>query len=65
MDRKVKVAVIGVGGRGLGMIQSVISKFADVEITAVCDLYPERVEKAIAEVEQRVGNTPYGSADYN
>ena len=65
MDRKVKVAVIGVGNRGLGMIQSVISKFADVEITAVCDLYPERVEKAIAEVEQRVGNTPFGSADYN
>lgn len=64
MDRKVKLAVIGLGGRGLGMIQSVISKFEDVEITAVCDLYPERVEKAIAEVVQRVGNTPCGTCDY-
>ncbi|MBQ7293225.1 MAG: Gfo/Idh/MocA family oxidoreductase [Clostridia bacterium] len=65
MKDKVKLAVIGLGGRGLSMIKSVISKFEDVEIVAVCDLYPDRNEAAAAQVEELMGNKPVYSTDYN
>lgn len=64
MDRKVKIAVIGLGDRGFSMIKNVISKMDDVEIAAVCDLYPERIEKSISHVKEVVGNTPEGYEDY-
>ena len=64
MSEKIKIAVVGLGGRGLGMIKSVITKIEDLEISAVCDLYPDRVEAAIATVVERCGNTPYGTTDY-
>ena len=60
--KKLKLGVIGVGGRGFGMIRSVLSKMKDVEIVAVCDEYQDRVERAQAYVQENCGNTPFGTA---
>ncbi len=59
--KKLKIGVIGVGGRGFGMIRSVLSKMSDIEIVAVCDEYQDRVERAQAYVQENCGYTPYGS----
>ncbi len=42
---KLNIAFIGVGGRGRGHLNSV-SKYNDVEITAICDVDPEAITKA-------------------
>ncbi len=64
MDKKVKLAVIGLGARGGSMLKSVILKFEDIEVTAVCDLYADRVEDAALLVSETKGNTPFGTTDY-
>lgn len=38
---KVRIGVVGIGGRGRGHIR-ILSEFDDVELAAVCDLLPER-----------------------
>lgn len=46
---KVKYGIIGCGGIANGKHLPAISKLKDVEITAYCDLIPERAEKANAD----------------
>lgn len=64
MERKVKMAVIGLGGRGKSMLKNVILKFEDIEVTALCDIYPDRVSDAVKMVEEAHGYTPFGSENY-
>lgn len=64
MENKIKLAVIGVGCRGLSMLKNVITIIEDFEITAICDLYQDRVDAAIKLVTEKNGKTPYGSTDY-
>ena len=42
---KVRMAIIGLGNRGYGNMRAVMS-FDDVQITAVCDVYTDRAERA-------------------
>ncbi|WP_438347639.1 Gfo/Idh/MocA family protein [Paenibacillus sp. FA6] len=53
-----KVAVVGCGGMG-HVHASAYHKMADVELTAVCDIIPERAQ----DLEQQTGATPYYSID--
>lgn len=64
MENKIKLAVIGVGCRGMSMLKNVITIIEDFEITAICDLYQDRVDAAIKLVTEKSGKTPYGSTDY-
>ena len=64
MDKKIKIAVIGLGQRGLSMLKGVILKLADVEVAAVCDLYQDRVDEAIKVANERNGINPLGTTDY-
>jgi predicted dehydrogenase len=41
----VRTAMIGTGGRGTGVLQVILQQ-PDVKVTALCDLKPERVDKA-------------------
>ncbi|MHC4502826.1 MAG: hypothetical protein ACYTFI_05935, partial [Planctomycetota bacterium] len=41
---KVRIGIIGLGARGPGAVNR-MSKIADVEIVALCDLFENRVEK--------------------
>ena len=52
MKDKIKVGVIGVGGRGHGMIGTIDDMQEDVQIIGVCDVYQDRVENAQKRVEE-------------
>lgn len=63
MDQ-IRVGVIGLGLRGLGLIKQVFLKMDDIRITAVCDLYEERVKTAADVVEEAYGERPFETTDY-
>ncbi len=64
--RKLKVGVIGLGNRGYGMLDTIFHIDA-VEIKMVCDVYEDRVQKAlelIASDETRKGWDCKGTTDH-
>ena len=62
--RKFKLAIVGVGHRGLSMIKSNLIHFENVEFVAICDLYEDRVAEAQAFIEEKRGYKPFGTTDY-
>ncbi|SEO33547.1 Gfo/Idh/MocA family protein [Paenibacillus sp. OV219] len=64
MDRKsVNLAVIGLGGRGTGLMQSLLD-MEDVSVVAVCDLYEERVEGALKCIRESGRTLAEAYSDY-
>ncbi len=63
--KTVRMAVIGCGNRGFGLLKDILLNMEDVEVVAVCDNYADRVERAAAKVEEKRGKRPYGSTDHN
>ena len=61
--RKVRMGVIGLGGRGCGQMSTLLD-MEDVDIVAVCDVYPDRVEKGQKIVFDKRGITPFGTTCY-
>lgn len=47
-----KVGFIGLGGRGRGLMKSVLKRFDDVDVVAVCDSYEDRAAAAADLVRQ-------------
>jgi hypothetical protein len=41
---QIKMGFIGLGGRGLGMLERTLKKFPNVDVVAVCDCYKDRAE---------------------
>ena len=64
MERKIKLAVIGLGGRGRSMLKNVILNFEDVDVTAVCDVMPERNDTAVELIKEKKGYEPFYTTDY-
>ena len=62
--KQVNMAVIGCGKRGFGLLKDILLNMKDVAIIGVCDLYPDRVERAAAKVEERTGKRPFGSVNH-
>lgn len=62
--RKVKMGVIGLGQRGYGLLTAVLLNLPDVEITAVCDLYDDRVERAAKAVQDKGQAAPLMTTHY-
>ena len=58
----VKLAVIGLGGRGRCNIQTLCS-IEDVAIISVCDPYEDRVAKTVEDLKKR-GHEAQGFTDY-
>ena len=65
MDKKTRIAVVGLGGRGYHMMRDVLLAFEDVDVPAVCDLYPDRNERAAKLIEEKKGYVPFTTTDYN
>ena len=65
MDKRTRIGVVGLGGRGYGMIKDVLLSFEDVDVTAVCDLYPDRNERAAKLIEEKRGYVPFYTTDYH
>ncbi len=59
---KVRLGFLGVGGRGTWLLRLALQR-DDTEIKAVCDVKPDRVERARQLVKEEHGNTPRGFAD--
>ncbi len=61
---ELKLGVIGLGQRGSSLLNNVLLKFGDVRITAVSDVFSDRVEKAVQDVYKAKGFKPAGTTDY-
>ncbi len=63
---KVRVAAVGVGGRGYGILAGLLVHMDNVTVTAVCDLYEDRVKAAEDAVAAKYGEEqrPFGTTDY-
>ncbi len=63
---KVRVAAVGVGGRGYGILAGLLVHMDNLTVTAVCDLYEDRVRAAENAVAQTYGEAarPFGTTDY-
>ena len=64
MKNSLNMAVIGLGNRGKSLLEQVLVNQDDINIVALCDVYGDRVEAAVKSVEERKGNTPFGTTDY-
>ncbi len=63
LNRTIRLGIIGLGGRGYGQTETLL-EMPDVEIGAVCDVYPDRVADGIALVKSRRGTECFGTTDY-
>lgn len=64
MNKKLKVGLIGMGGRGIGMVKGVFLKINTTEVTAVCDLYPDRAEQGAKLISDKFGTNPMVTTNY-
>lgn len=64
MKETIKIGVIGLGCRGLSLLETVMLPQQDVEVIAVCDIYKDRREKAVQMVEKGKGTTPFSTENY-
>ena len=62
---KVKCGVIGLGGRGTGVLCDLLVKLEDFECAYVCDTYEDRVENAAKRVADTTGITPKKTTDWH
>ncbi|MGN1443479.1 MAG: Gfo/Idh/MocA family protein [Acutalibacteraceae bacterium] len=63
MKEIINVGVIGLGQRGMQLIEPML-KMADVRIIAVCDTYKDRVENAAGTVTKAGFPDPFQTEDY-
>lgn len=63
MKNTVNYAVIGLGGRGGGLLD-VLLRMEDVTIAAVCDLYDDRARAAAERVRKKSGASPFCTTAY-
>ncbi len=63
-QKNVRFAIIGLGGRGFGMLRDVILTFDDADVVAVCDFYDDRCERAVNCVKEKRGHEPFVTKDY-
>lgn len=61
---KIRVGMIGFGSRGYGLLKSIVLPRENVVVTAVCDAYPDRAERAADAVEAAGGARPFVTTDY-
>ena len=59
----VRLGIIGLGGRGRGQTETLL-QMPDVQVTAVCDVYEDRIELGKELVFKHKGVYPAGETDY-
>ena len=55
MSAEYRVGVIGLGGRGFGHIHGILTERDDTIVTAVCDVYEDRMQKAVDFCKEKKG----------
>jgi predicted dehydrogenase len=61
---KVRIAVVGYGQRGSTVTTATLHRIPAVEVTAICDLYQDRVDKGVKVCEEKYGIRVFGTQDY-
>lgn len=61
--KKIRLGVIGLGCRGSTLLGTILAT-GDAQVTAVCDLYEDRVSAAIKKLTDKGEPAPKGYADY-
>ncbi|MDR0268163.1 Gfo/Idh/MocA family oxidoreductase [Paenibacillus sp.] len=61
---KIRVGMIGLGARGMGLLKGVILHMDDVEVVAVCDKYQDRCDQAADSVAGTGIARPFVTLDY-
>ena len=64
MAEKFSVGVIGLGGRGMGHLDGILTERDDVTVSAVCDVYEDRIRAAQEKCKSKKGWDVYGTTDY-
>jgi Zn-dependent alcohol dehydrogenase len=54
-DRKLKIALVGCGGRGTGAAIQALSTAGETELVAMADAFPERLESSLQEIARERG----------
>ena len=65
MKETVKLGYVGLGRRGFGMFNSCFTEMADVQIVAICDLDPAKLEKGAACLKEKGRPVPAMYTDYH
>lgn len=63
MENKLKIGFVGLGQRGNGLMTNVLVN-DEVVITALCDIYEDRVDKAATRVTENGDPEPFKTTDY-
>ena len=63
VGRTIRLGIIGFGWRGYGQTETLL-EMPDVEICAVCDVYPDRVELGKEMVKKARSKDCFGTTDY-
>ncbi len=61
--KDIRIGYIGLGGRGQSLLDDIILEQGE-NVTAVCDLYEDRVKKGADSVEKECGKRPKEYIDY-
>lgn len=61
---KYRVGVVGLGGRGMGHMHGIMTERDDVIVTAVCDVYEDRIEAAKKLCREKKGWEVFGTTNY-
>ncbi len=64
MKEKINLAMVGLGARGIGLLQLVYLQHEDVEISIVCDVYEDRCEEAANLIEKTGRKRPKTTTNY-
>src|SRR5688572_10960032 len=60
----IRVGVVGTGGRGTGAIANILSAAEGIQITALGDLNPDRLEQSRIELDKEAGSNAAFGAKY-
>ncbi len=62
---KTLIGIAGLGSRGFSLLKDLLIDMPSVEISAVCDDFEGRAEKAQALVFEKTGKKPFATRDYS
>ena len=63
MTKKIKTGIIGLGCRGFSLLDTILA-CENAEIAAVCDVYPDRIDRAFEKICKKQKKQPAKYADY-
>lgn len=61
---KPQIGIIGLGARGIVLLENVLLPMENVTVVSVCDTYEDRAKKVVEMVQNANGNTPAWETDY-